>query len=73
MLADGAPPVCPPGPSSYPPGPYLLAVLTAAHAWWPARLIIHAVLPAANLHTDDKAECADHDAADRHTSNRPGA
>ena len=36
----------------------LLAVLTAAHAQWPARLIIHAVLSAANLHTDDKAECA---------------
>ena len=36
----------------------LLAVLTAAHAQWPARLIIRAVLSAANLHTDDKAECA---------------
>lgn len=53
--------------------PAWLIVLTAAHAGWPTRLIIHAVLPAADLHTDNETQRTGHHTADRYTSDCSGA
>ena len=53
--------------------PAWLAILTSTHTWRAASLIIHTtILRTADLHTDDKAERAGHDAADRHAGDCPG-